>query len=513
MSLRRLSLLLVPTCATWLGCSGPEPTPIIEAPGENAECPASSAVLVKADTRFHLGARVTTVPQDLSGRDLELLLLQGAGFERRTGSKVSGGSLCFRDVPAAAEYYLRSGTTYYLSHERRFSLSTNRHGRADTATAAVTGTPVRLELTGLQPWQATAPSGEGSRLQVVSGQVDLAAELHFPTAPPAAGVTQARGMDAWATSLGGGLPILDAEKGDRLYVHQLDLREDGKLPGGAPLKYRTVVGSLQAPAGPFAPDGDTALALSGELTAVPTLSFSPEWVLSAFTRWRAHANPEAVSHLGRFDVLPVTFGMQSGRVGHQGELFTLEVPGSEDGDIARRFTYGDPYAGSWELVGSASHTFLASTPVVVGNRTHRPSGTVLVMDRLSTLTAAPIVPGISPPRLLRIDGTDAATVRTVASTRPVVSWRSPQEGLPRSYQVEFIKLLAEGSDSPTVSFHVTSDREELLLPPDVLEARSTYYVRVTADGSGFTPWQAPHTTSNLLPISKAATFSAAFTTP
>ncbi|RKH49129.1 hypothetical protein D7V93_32325 [Corallococcus llansteffanensis] len=505
--------MLVPTCATWLGCAEPEPTVSLGLPAENPECPASSAVLVKADTRFHSGARVTAVPQDLSGRDLELLILRGSGFERRAGVAVSGGSVCFRDVPEGADYYLRSDTTYYLGHTRRFDLSVNRNGRPDTVTSAATQTPVRLNLTGLQPWRADAPSGEGSRLQLVSGEVAWTADLAFPTAWPVAGATQTQGMEARASSLDGRLPVLEGSKGDRLYVHQLDIVEDGKLPSGAPLKYRTVVGSLQAPAGSFTPEGDPALVLSGELKAVRQASFAPEWPLSGFTRWRAEVNPNAEAHQARFDVLPVTFGLTSGRVGCQGELFTLEVPGGEDGDIARRFTYGNPYPGNWGMVGSASYTFVASTPVVVGNRTHRPSGTVLVMNRLSTLTSETLVPGITPPRLLRIDGTDAATVRTVTSTQPVVSWREPFEGVVGSYQVEFIKLEADATDSPTVSFYVTSDRLQVSPPPGVLEAGSTYYVRVTADGSPFTPWQAPGTTADVLPIYKAATFSAAFTTP
>lgn len=513
MSLRRLSLLLVPTCATWLGCAEPEPTVRAELPAENPECPASSAVLVKADTRFHSGARVTAVPQDLSGRDLELLILQGSGFERRAPVAVSGGSVCFRDVPEGADYYLRSDTTYYLGHTRRFDLSVNRNGRPDTVISQALQTPVRLDLTGLQPWRAHETSAEGSLLEVVSGEVAWTAGLTFPAAQPAAGSTQMQGMEAQAWSLDGRLPVLEGEKGDRLYVNQLDLVEDGTLPSGAPLKYRTVVGSLHAPAGSFTPDGDPALGLSGELKAVRQASFSPQWPLSAFTRWGPEVNPDAQAGEARFDVMPATFSLTAGRVGHQGGLFTLEVPGGEDGDIARRFTYGNPYPGSWGMVGSASYTFVSPTPVVVGKRIHRPSGSMLVMDRLSSLTAHAIVPGITPPRLLRIDGMDAATVRTVASTQPVVSWRSPFEGVPGSYQVEFIKLGAEATDSPTVSFFVTSDRQQVSPPPGALEAGSTYYVRVTADGSSFTPWQAPGATAGVLPLYKAATFSAAFTTP
>ncbi|RYZ40809.1 MAG: hypothetical protein EOO71_14540 [Myxococcaceae bacterium] len=515
MSLRRLSLLLIPTCAVGLGCSEPESLERRVPSVEDPECPASTSVFVTADTRFHSGAQVTAIPQDLSGRDLELLILRGNDYDRRSGRVVSKG-LCFGDVGQDAEFYVRSGTAYYRSHARRFDLSVNRHGRPDAVASAVTETPARLDLTGLQPWQASAsPSEPGSQLQVVSGEVEWVARLDFPTARPGAGVTLTQGAEARASSQWGALPVLDAAKGDRLYVNQLNEVPSGTLPSGAPLKYRTVVGSLHAPAASFTPNGDTALALSGALTEVEQASFTPEWILSAFTAHRAEAHPDAVIAQGRFDVLPVTYGLRAGRVGRQGELFTLEVPGDETGELTRRFTYGNPYPASWGIMGSASYTFLAPTSVVVGGQSWRPNASIVVMDRLSRMTADdPVVPGVSPPRLVRIDGAEAATVRSVSSTRPVVSWQSPQEGLPRAYQVEFIPLTADAATAPTVEFHVPSDTLSLTPPPGVLAAGATYYVRVTANGSPFfVPWQAPYTSADLLPIRTAGTFSAVFTTP
>ncbi|MCY1046372.1 hypothetical protein OV208_34020 [Corallococcus sp. bb12-1] len=173
--MRRLSLLRVPTCALGLGCAEPESFEQLRPPVEDPGCPASTSVLVTADTRFHTGARVTAVPQDLSGRDLELLIFRGNDYDRRSGRVVSKG-LCFSDVGQGAEFYVRSGTAYYRSHARRFDLSINRHGRQDAVASAITETPARLDLTGLQPWQAnTSPSEPGSQLQVVSGEVELLA--------------------------------------------------------------------------------------------------------------------------------------------------------------------------------------------------------------------------------------------------------------------------------------------------------------------------------------------------
>ncbi|NRD56859.1 hypothetical protein [Corallococcus exiguus] len=137
MPLRRLSLLLVPTCAAWLGCGEAAPSSEEVNPPEIALDPregtavianedmlpgcgepdagtgpvdAGTSVLVTADTRFHSSAGVTVVPQNLAGRDLEILVPNGVDFDRYTGTPVAGAcaSTTFRTVSTSCA---RAGTT------------------------------------------------------------------------------------------------------------------------------------------------------------------------------------------------------------------------------------------------------------------------------------------------------------------------------------------------------------------------------------------------------------------
>ncbi|RKG99143.1 hypothetical protein D7X32_27395 [Corallococcus carmarthensis] len=474
---------------------------------------AGTSVLVTADTRFHSTGGVTVVPQDLTGRDVEILIPNGVDFDRRTGTPVAGG-LRFDNVPDG-EYFLRSNRYYYLTRTRHFDLGVNRIGRPDAVYVPLTESPASLELYNLDPWQQySSYSAPGSSLQLTSADVDVYSQIGY-SMEPAVGDTSFVEPNAFAYySTAYGAPVLEASKGDRLYVNQFNSATAGTLPSGGPLAYQSVVSSAHLPPFSFTPDGTTSLPLAATLAPVTQTPFSLEWRLNEFSRWRADSNPTGTINLSSLSLVPAPFGYQHGWVGYQGELFNLWLPRGEDGVITNRFAYGNPYPSSWGVVGTASYSFRSATPVVVGGRTHYPSGNFFITDRMDHFIAGPIQPSISPPRELRIDGVDAYVSRVVGTRQPVITWRAPVMGTPRNYVVSVIQLISAFTVNPTMRFYVPGDRTQVRLPPDLLLPGSTYYVRVTADGSpNYEPSQAPYVTAELLPAVSADTFSAAFTTP
>ncbi|WP_147447288.1 fibronectin type III domain-containing protein [Corallococcus sp. CA054B] len=538
MSLRRLSLLLVPTCAAWLGCGeAPPPSEEVNPPGiamdpregtavitnedmlpgcgepdaGSGPVDAGTSVLVTADTRFHSSAGVTRVPQNLAGRDLEILVPNGIAFDRYTGTPVAGG-MRFDNVPDG-EYFLRSSRSYFLTRERRFDLGINRIGRPDAVYLPQTDSPVSAELFNLEPWQDYSSISEpGTSVQLISADVDLYSSLYVWAQPGDTSI-----IDPYASafiSTGYGAPVLDASKGDRIYVNQLNSVQAGTLPSGGPLAYQSLVSSAHLPSFSFTPDGTTPLPLAATLEPVRQTPFSLEWRLNQFTRWRSDANPSGTLNYPSLSLVPAPFGYQHGWVGYQGELFNMWLPRGEDGVIASRLAYGNPYPSSWGVVGTAGYSFRSPTPVVVGNRIHYPSGNIYVTDRLDHLIAGPIQPPVSPPRDLRIDGMDAYVSRVVGTNQPLISWRPPVLGTARNYVVSVIQLTAASGANPTLRFYVPGDRTHVRLPPGLLLPASTYYVRVMAEGSpNHEPSRSPYITAELLPIITADTFSAAFTTP
>ncbi|WP_375756258.1 fibronectin type III domain-containing protein [Corallococcus exercitus] len=546
MSLRRLSLLLVPTCAAWLGCGEAPPTEEVNPPGFTLDpregtavitnedvlpgcgepdagsgpvdagsgpVDAGTSVLVTADTRFHSSAGVTVVPQSLAGRDVEILIPNGVDFDRRTGTPVAGG-LRFDNVPDG-EYFLRSSRYYYLTRTRHFDLGVNRIGRPDAVYVPLAESPTSAELFNLAPWQYyTSISEQGTSLQLISADVDLYSTVSYSMEP---GEGDTSYVDPYAftfISTGYGAPVLDASKNDRIYVNQLNSVQAGTLPSGGPLAYQTLVRSAHLPSFSFTPDGTTSLPLAATLAPVTQKPFSLEWRLNEFTRWRSDSNPTGTLNYPSLSLVPAPFGYQDGWVGYQGELFNMWLPRGEDGVIARRLAYGNPYPSSWGVVGTATYSFRSAAPVFVGSRAHYPSGNIYVTDRLDHLVAGPIQPPVSPPRELRIDGVDAYVSRVVGSNQPVISWRPPVLGTPRHYTVSVIQLIDTYAVNPTLRFYVPGDRTQVRLPPNLLLPGTTYYVRVAADVSPhYEPARAPYVTAELLPAYSADTFSAVFTTP
>ncbi|MBN9688525.1 MULTISPECIES: fibronectin type III domain-containing protein [unclassified Corallococcus] len=539
MSLRRLSLLLVPTCAAWLGCGDAVPPSEEVNPPEIATDPregtaviinedmppgcgepdagtgpvdTGTSVLVTADTRFHSAAGVTVVPQNLAGSDLEILVPNGVDFDRYTGTPVAGG-MRFDNVPDG-EYFLRSNRHYFLTRERHFDLGVNRIGRPDAVYVPVTGNPVSAELFNLDPWQNyTSISEPGTTVQLISADVNLYSTMFLEAQT---GDTSIVEPDASASfSTGYGAPVLDASKGDRIYVNQLNSVQAGTLPSGGTLAYQSVVSSAHLPSFSFTPDGTTSLPLTATLAPVTQTPFSMEWRLSEFARWSSDANPSGILSNPSLSLVPAPFGYQHGWVGYQGELFNMWLPRGETGVIASRLAYGNPYPSNWGVVGTAGYAFRSATSVTVGSRIHYPSGNIFVTDRLDRLIAGPLQPSLSPPRDLRIDGVDAYVSRVVGSNQPVIDWRAPVMGTPRHYTVSVIQLIGTYTvANPTFRFYVPGDRTQVRLPPGLLLPGTTYYVRVAADGSpNYEPSRAPYVTAELLPTVTADTFSAVFTTP
>ena len=540
MFLRRLSLLLAPTCAAWLGCGEAAP-PFEEVnPPEFTRDPregaadisneemlpgcgeadagtgpvdAGTSVLVTADTRFHSSAGVTVVPQDMAGRDVEILIPNGVDFDRRTGTPVAGG-LRFDNVPDG-EYFLRSNRLFYLTRERRFDLGVNRIGRPDAVYVPMTESPASAALYNLAPWQYyTSTSQQGTALQLISADVDLYSTVSY-SMEPAEGATSYVDPGAYAfISTGYGAPVLDASKNDRIYVNQLNSVVAGTLPSGGPLGYQTLLRSARLPSFSFTPDGTTPLPLAATLSPVPQTPFSLEWRLNEFTRWLPDSNPTGTLSTPSLSLVPAPFGYQSGWVGYQGELFNMWLPRGESGVITNRLAYGNPYPSNWGVVGSVTYSFRSAAPVYMGSRVHYPSGNIFITDRLDHLVAGPIQPPVSPPRDLRIDGVDAYVSRVVGSNQPVISWRPPVLGTPRHYTVSVIQLVSTYTANPTLRFYMPGDRTQVRLPPNLLLPGSTYYVRVAADTSPYyEPSRAPYVTAELLPAFSADTFSAVFTTP
>lgn len=543
MNMRRFSFLLIPACATWLGCAGGEPgtppeldngqSPVntdTSTPGDgtwmgeelaegcapDGGTPPGDTVFVTRSTRYITAGGVTEVPYDMSASPPEVLVPNGVTFTRITGTAVDGGYQ-FAGVPSGP-YYLRSGTsTYVLTDERQVDLSSSRLGRPDAVLTDWSTTPMQVNLVNLSPWAPwMGTSQPGSSLQVVSRQLDLYGGVDiFDMDPTGQTHILSTGAEMWNGI--GPIPIFEADKGDRLMVNQLSPMDAGTLPDGGALAYSTVVRSVEMGAFDFKADGTTPMPINGVMQPVPTGEFPIEWRLPQYTARATEVHPAATPSLPNFYVTPAAHGLQHGWVSYSGEVLSLQLPRASSYDFTRRLTYGNPFPPSWSLVGSASYSFRTLQTVPDGSgSTFYVTGSLGTYDRLENLVAGPIQPRVSSPRELRIDGVPASVARQVGSASPLITWTPPTLGSPSAYQVSIYRVTNDGFPFSTLyrRFYMSGSTTQVRLPPGVLESGGIYFLRVGAVvAPSYDVERKPFTYAEVMPFASADAVSSLFTTP
>lgn len=471
----------------------------------------SDDVVITYTERFHTSVGVAVRSMDLSSATLELFVRTRTGFTRFTGAP-STESYRFPNVPQG-EYYLKTGSTYVVSDERRVDIGQNNLGRQDAVATSHYQTPVYLNLTNLAPWQHWDGIANGSRLQLVSGQGDLSADL-TPNDYVDEGQTQLTAQDATAYGLSGNFPVFEAAKGDWLYVNQFTNVFGNLLPTGERLGATTVTRSLQLPAFNFTADGTTPLVVTGAMQAVPTSDVSFEWRLGNYAALATDVHPAATPRIPYFYIEPSAHGPQEGWVGYSGELLSFMLPAGAAYTLADRLPYGNPYPPSWRPVGTATYMYRILEPLPGSPTTTRSvSGSVMTSDYLENLVAGPITPGLTPPRGLAIDGIPATFQRMVGTTSPIITWQPPANGAPTAYRVRLLRNTSTTA-VPHVTFYLPGTATEVRLPVGTLAPNTIYSVRVTAmDSPHQEVTREPFMLFEKLPLHMADSISSLFTTP
>ncbi|GEN05767.1 hypothetical protein SAMN05443572_101685 [Myxococcus fulvus] len=536
----RLSFLLGATCVAWLvGCGSGSPEsnglgagleavdtdtdsagdgtwmgePIAEGCAPDGGVP-EGVVVVKSTTRFHTSVGIAEREEDLSADPPEILVPTGSTFALHLGSPGRGGWV-FTGIPQGP-YYLRAGSTFFISSANHVDIGGNRLGRADARYADVVSSPLQVNLLNLAPWQSWRSSLQpGSSLQLISGQVALYSTVNvFDFVPD--GATSIVTSNAVLDSGLGDLPVFEANKGDRLYINQLSEFTAGFLPDGRKLGYTAVERSVEVGAFDFAPDGVTPMPVTGLLQPARMREFPIEWRVPDFARLASQVHPNAQPGVPRLDLVPGPHGLREGWVGYSGELLTLSLPRGVVYDLTARLKFGNPYPSNWGVVGGLSYSFRNQEPLPDGSgRLGSITGHYSEWDALDNLIAGPLVPKLSPPRAFTIDGVPASVPRRVGTASPVLEWAPPEFGAPNAYHVSIHRVDPDfGLALTWWSIYMPGSITQVRLPPDILEPGTTYIATVSAmDSPNLAIETAPFRTLALLPYRGFDTKSSYFTTP
>jgi hypothetical protein len=473
--MRRLMMLSLVMCTTWMGCSDdPDPTPDAGTPDDS--------VRVRSFNRYLTASGFEERPTDVTENPIELFVEEGnelVPVSTRTGD---GGQYVFTDVPPGT-YYLKVGTSYVVTDSRDVDLSTNILGRPDAGFLEV-DSDANLAVSGLEPWVAperpSNPVNPGSDLRLIAEQVGYSGVIR-PTA--STGATALNQENAFMFGETGMTPRFDAAKGDRAWLVQHNPRSLGTLPDGGTQNYLTAVRAVHLP--PLSHDGSQPLPVQGTLQPLTLNELPLDWKVSSFAAHATEVNPEATLRSNTFNIYPAPYGPAEGWVGYSGDLLNLQRPLGEPSDVTGTLRYGNPFPSSWGLVASASTSFVVLLQVPGDAQPFRASASMNVSDRPAVLGGQPITPRVRPPRGLTVDGTPAYSARSLSPGSHVIAWQPPASGTPTIYSVGLRRLDLFSENSPrfavtVASFLVSGSNTTLRLPAGLVEPGKHYYVTVRA---------------------------------
>jgi hypothetical protein len=398
-------------------------------------------------------------------------------------------SFTLANVPQGL-YFLRVGTTWFGTTERRLSLDFETLGRADGALASMT-TSLQLSVSNLAPWDeqfhfiSLYSPGAGATLEA------------FDQTTPMAPFT---GQTNFTFNVPYGLysqqlftPMIDATKGDVSFVTQMGLDQ-------ASGEYRTLAAGTS----------NTLSVVSGQTSTAsvmlssPPLSTTPLTVdQTSFTMYASdftpgtptlgiefNAGPRAV-HERTSDGLAFVWG------------FYPPMPATPPNPVS----YPNPFPATWGTTVVVQSGNLVSRTLPGSFQPRRYVSGISVFLPIQAL-ASPIAATLSPPTAARINGMDFGSDLTAATRTPTVTFGAPQLGQPQRYQLRVEQLTVSMSATrgqAIATFSLPPSETSFTLPPNLLVTGQTYVFVLSASRGVGNPLRDVY--ENRLPLTNATLVS------
>jgi hypothetical protein len=416
------------------------------------------------------------VPQQLSGRTITAFVeLPNKTFDNYPGVGADNGTFYVPGVPDGARYTLQVGGIRVNTDSRVLHLGSNSLGRPDTFQAD-RNEGLELYVGNMAPWTAD------DEVQVHSWNAGIGYYSTSTQSPPfVRNAPDAGDMALDASVLDfEGESVPEEARGDDLTLVQLT---GTRFDGGMVVKVAT-----RALAKP------TTLALgaptpyAGDFVTLPLADAGFTIRAGEFKKYGAEVGPGATPFLTRLlvDAHPGAFGRTT-HTGGTPDLAVVELQ-PDAGDTTLALQFGNPFSASWTPFVSAGALYDLQYTLSLpdGGITFARSelGFVSVALLRDAAEASPIVPLVSPPRDVKLEGQDARTSLTNVPLMPEVSWSAPTVGTVRRVEVEAVRLeptMVGGTRRVAAgTVRVVGNVTRVRLPQGFLNPMQTYYLRVTA---------------------------------
>lgn len=398
-----------------------------------------------------------------------MVIAEDGGVLTISSAVRADGSFTLANVPMGP-YFVKVGTTWFKTAERRISLSYESQGRVDGAMAS-TGTTLTVAATGLVPWDDV---NHFLSLYSSNAGIGMEAFSFYTTSSPFGGETAFNfpiPWDLYSTQLG--TPMIDSTKGDAVLITQMGTDMTGEyriLGSGVASPVAMVSGqanttnvALTTPPSANTPldiDEASFSAASADFTAGSAATLTAEFT----------AGPRALHERGG-DGLAFVWGWYP-----------------QPGVAAARpnpVSYPNPFPSSW---GTTVRLQYGNTISRLGTGALEPrryfSGVSMTVP-IQAL-ASQVVSTLSPPRDVQLNGMPFGTAQATVTRTPTITWSAPAVGTPTRYFLRVEQLQVSQSRTTgrlAALFHLLPGDTSFTLPPNVLLTGQSYVITLTASRS------------------------------
>jgi hypothetical protein len=475
-------------------------TATIIATGQTAQ--ASASVTCTARTVSGVGATqyfseastspIASVPIDFSTSAVEALVPDGSGgFQSYPGSGASG-TFSVPNVPPG-QYILRVGNTYVVTDVNAVDLGSSVNGRP-TAAVVTQGSLVNVGVGDLEPWQS------GDFLEFYApgaGDWDFGTERFANSGGPFDGDTSVS-LSINLGALDGNFPRfhIDSTAGDHAYLVQLSQQTTSSgttyfaLTRTFALPLFSSVDGGSVSAGDYPPNTFARVTQYNSIN----VDFRGSQFLAALT---ADGNPNQTftSALYGVESVPGTAAYAFNVVSADQLLVVLPTDGSD-------VTTGTMSYGPLPVASNFGHWVDFRDVRFQSRVTYQLPGTVSGTNFVNGLfwttagtPANPIVPPLSPPQTIKVDGANFFSDQTLVGLNSTITWSPPVIGVDNGifayYRLTIYELDVNPANNRTTRGPVIATLHTpntSIMLPSLLQSGRTYVLVLEAlGGTGYPP--------------------------
>lgn len=461
---RRCEAALDGGCCEDGGCAAPGPTDAGagDAGAPEPQGPSDVTGLVEASRSYDPDAG--THRQDLSLYQVAALVPNDAGYTSISGSAFADGSFTIPQVPAGP-FLLQLANVYLETSSHDLHFTWPLLGRANGTLASVNPTWLELRVNALQAWTPMDSLG----LYCPNAGLSLDSIASYSSQMPATGATSADTyFDTYYASLYQGVPLLDADQGDVVWVTQTSSVstsiDELSIVSAATLAPFTQSDGATAVATATmgAPRQESATLVLDQASmgaAASTLGSYPFFVAQI----AAAPTPEARYSSEWFAQLSYTWSSAS-----------LPFPSP--------IVSGNPFPSSWDRL-VALGGFQSEPRALAGAAPLNFSNSYMTYDRLVQVAGKPFTAQLTVVRNLTVEGQDALSDQSGFGVTPRFEWQPPEtaKGPNLHYRLWLEKLAASRGATTVTTYQVfITTKTSLRIPRGLLAAGQPFVVIVEA---------------------------------